>query len=162
RMRRLSLKEVRALQKSRPEPADDDDGPYGPPSEPGPAAGRDDGLREPEAAPSARRSAPAGHAVTIPTYGAVDTTGAQAHERTVAEAVSTATTGTSDRSDTPQKCRYEPTCQNGSVAGEVGAAAGADGDAPRLTPGPASDSFEPYVYMPEDPELREIVREIEA
>jgi hypothetical protein len=116
RLRRGSLKELRALQKSRPE-QDDPDG------TPDPGTDPDVAPAATEPAPSYNGSEPTEPAVPDATNGSVLTTGSAASVETLSQPVNTTSTDTSDEADPPQKCGDEPTCQNGS--GEAEAADGA-------------------------------------
>jgi hypothetical protein len=119
RQRRMSLKEFRSLVNSRPEPGDaspngDGDG-AGTPAEPGPRTGSEMGTGS--AAPE--------HGEPGDTTAATATVvmpGSVAPVAAAAEAVTTAPAGTAAEADTSQKCKSEPTCQNGRRNGEAEAA----------------------------------------
>jgi hypothetical protein len=115
RLRRGSLKELRALQKSRPE-LDDPDG-EGTPGAPGPGTDPDGSPAAPAPEKNHDGSVPAEPAVTTGETRSVVTTGSAPAVETPAEPVKTATVETTEEADTPQKCRSEPTCQNGRRAG---------------------------------------------
>src|SRR5205823_14212340 len=101
------------------------------------------------------RPEPTEHAVATVTSGSVVTTGSAAAGAGPAEPLNTPSTHTFDESETPQKCRNEPTCQNGSGDAEVQPDVGVvmpspgigtesvRGDMPSLTPGLARPPFCP-------------------
>jgi hypothetical protein len=117
RMRRNSLKEVRSLQKSRPEPGEPDGTPSKP--GPGPGTGPDEGPTIPQPGTNHAGPGPTEPAARTPTNGSVVTTGTAAAVETATEPVNTATADASAKADTPKKRGAEPTCQNGSGDGEV-------------------------------------------
>jgi hypothetical protein len=161
RLRRGSLKELRALQKTRPEQEPGDDTPPSAPEpspetdpapdrdpdlEPGPTApepgtllgaglptppssgpkvspGAADGR--PSVAPAAgsgdprKATAQKDPAGTTATNGSIVTTGPTVPAAEPGDPVSTATIDPPEEVYNPQKCRSEPTCQNGREDGEV-------------------------------------------
>jgi hypothetical protein len=188
RQRRGSLKELRALQKTRPERDDDPDST---PDEPDPGTDSDTAPAAPAPAPAPapnhEDSEPTESAVSTVTNGNPDTTGSVEMAETPVAPVNTPATDSTEASDTPQKCGDEPTCQNGSreadvaidTAGRLGffptpedvarllltRPAEAPDDAPALTRPSATlcqgeDDLGPDV--PADAELAAIHREIET
>jgi hypothetical protein len=125
RLRRGSLKELRALQKSRPEPEDERPDGDGMPAEPEPGpVGSPDG---PEPPTEHDGSEPGDSAVTTAAIDSTGMTGPVAPVAATAEAVKTATAGPTAEADTPQKFKSEPTCQNGRPDGEAEAGIGEQG-----------------------------------
>jgi hypothetical protein len=120
RLRRGSLKELRALQKSQPE-QDGDTPPSEPEPEPGPGTSPDHDPGPTAFEPGTNPDGPDAMepAGSTATNGNVGTTGPTAPVATVGDPVNTATVDPTEASDPPQKCRNEPTCQNGSREREV-------------------------------------------
>jgi hypothetical protein len=137
RQRRGSLKELRALQKTRPEPDDDDSD--GTPREPDPGTDPDTAPTAPAPAPAPNHngSEPIEPVVSTVTNGSVGTTGAVAVVEAPAAPVNTPATDTPEESHTPEKWGDEPTCQNGSREEQAGRA----GDSVALT-GPSDGPSE--------------------
>jgi hypothetical protein len=150
RLRRGSLKELRALQKSRPEPHDDGDGDTPGDAEPGPGTDLEDGPTPPEPGTNHNGSEPTEPlgSTTTTTDGSVGTTGTVAEVETPVPPVNTPATDTNEESDPPQKCGDEPTCQNGSREGEVQAREGVPAvSRPAEAPGGAPAVSRPSVTV---------------
>jgi hypothetical protein len=142
RQRRMSLKEFRALVNSRPEPGEQ--GPDGDgdgddtPVEPGPGTEPDTSPAQPARATEHDGGAPAAPAATTAATGSGVMTRPVAPIAEPVEAVETATTDTIAEADTPQKCKSEPTCQNGRREEVTETARPSDAPAEAQAPGDAA------------------------
>jgi hypothetical protein len=117
RLRRGSLKELRALQKSRPEQGDNDGTPGAP--EPERRTEPDGGSIAPEPARNHDRPHGSDHVVMTVTNGSIVTTGSTGAVETPGHTLFLASADAAAGSGTPQKRRSEPICQNGSHGAEA-------------------------------------------